>query len=89
MFAQNEVIVEKKSKNGIKEENIIPMIRNLSVQEIDDHTILLSVRICCQNPTLNPMQIPAAIEKYLPHLKADFAKCIRYEIYNTEEKVFR
>ena len=89
LFAGEEILVEKKSKNGIREENIIPMIRNLSVSEEDANTLVLQARVCCQNPTLNPMQLSAAIEKYLPDLKADFVKCCRLEIYDTNEKVFR
>ena len=89
LFAREEVLVEKKSKNGLKEENIIPMIRRLSVIAEDANTLALNARICCQNPTLNPMQLTAAIEKYLPDLKADFIKCRRVEIYDTNEEVFR
>ena len=89
LFAQTEVIVEKKSKNGIKEENIIPMIRKLTVSSAGDHTLEISARICCQNPTLNPMQLSAAIEKYLPEYKADFVKCSRVEVYDTNENLFR
>ena len=89
LFDQPEVMVEKRSKNGIKEENIIPMIRSLAVSQTDGNTVQLSARVCCQNPTLNPNQMVAAIEKYLPELAPDFSCCRRVEIYNTEENIFR
>lgn len=89
LFAQPEVTVEKKSKNGIREENIIPMIRSLSVSAPETGVLQLSARVCCQNPTLNPAQLTAAICKYLPHLAPDFSRCRRVEIYDTEEKLFR
>ena len=89
LFSHPEVTVEKKSKNGIKEENIIPMIRSLTVSPVDAHTLEIAARVCCQNPTLNPMQLSAAIEKYLPECKADFVKCRRVEIYDTNENLFR
>lgn len=89
LFVQPEVLVEKKSKNGVKEENIIPMIRALGVSQPDTNTVELSARVCCQNPTLNPNQLVAAIEKYLPDLAPDFSSCRRVEIYDTEEKLFR
>ena len=89
LFSRTEVIVEKKSKNGIKEENIIPMIRRLTVSCEDSQTLALSARVCCQNPTLNPMQLVAAVEKYLPEYKADFIKCRRVEVYDTNENLFR
>ena len=89
LFAQENVTVEKKSKNGTREENIIPMIRALSVSLPDGNTVQLSARVCCQNPTLNPNQLVAAITKYLPDLTPDFSVCRRVEVYNTEEKLFR
>ena len=89
LFSQPEVLVEKRSKNGVKDENIIPMIRSLTVSETDGNTLELTARVCCQNPTLNPNQLTAAIEKFLPELAPDFSSCRRVEIYDTEEKIFR
>ena len=89
LFSRQEVLVEKKSKNGTKEENIIPMIRSLEVTPLDDHMLQLSARVCCQNPTLNPAQLTAAICRYLPEYTPDFSRCSRVEIYNTEDKIFR
>ena len=89
LFRREEVLVEKKSKNGMKEENIIPMIRSLAVSQTEENTLLLSARICCQNPTLNPAQLTAAISKYLPELTPDFSRCRRVELYDSENKIFR
>ena len=89
LFTQKEVIVEKKSKNGITEQNIIPMIRRLSVEEVNENELVLHALVCCQNPTLNPMQLSAAVNKYLPELTPDFVRVCRVEIYDTNETVFR
>ena len=89
LFSREGVIVEKRTKNGPKDENIIPLIKTLEMTRMDDHILEISARICCQNPALNPMQISAAIEKYLPALKPDFVKCRRIEVYDTNETVFR
>lgn len=89
LFSQSEIIVEKKSKNGVTEQNIAPMVRRLSVEDDGLNILTLHALVCCQNPTLNPMLLGAAIEKYLPHLKADFVKCRRAEIFNTDESIFR
>jgi len=89
-FAQEEILVEKKSKSaGIIEQNIIPMIKTLDVKQPDGNTIELHARVCCQNPTLNPMQLHAAVVRHLPELAPDFAKCSRIEIYDNEGKIFR
>ena len=89
LFDQSEVIVEKKGKNGPTEQNIIPMIRKMAVASLSEKELELRSRICCQNPTLNPMLLSAAIEKYLPDLAPDFARCRRLEIYDTKETIFR
>ncbi|MBQ8834614.1 MAG: DUF2344 domain-containing protein [Oscillospiraceae bacterium] len=89
LFNRAEVTVEKKSKNGVKEENIIPMLRRLAVIPADGSTLELRALVCCQNPTLNPMQLNAAIFKYLPNLAPDFARCRRVEVFDTNETIFR
>ena len=90
LFRQDSLFVEKKTKsNGIQDQNIIPMIRRLEVAGIDGQTLELRALVCCQNPTLNPMQLVAAIERYAPAMKPDFAKCRRVEVYDTEENIFR
>ena len=89
LFAQESVIVPKKTKNGIQDQNIIPMIRRLSVVSVDPNTIELDALVCCQNPTLNPAQLALAVEMHLPEYKADFTKSRRVEIYDQNENVFR
>lgn len=90
LFSRESLLVEKKSKsNGIQDQDILPMIRSLEVQTTDTQTLTICARVCCQNPTLNPMQLVAAIERHAPHLKPDFAKCRRVEVYDHEETIFR
>lgn len=89
MFALPELIVEKKSKNGITEQNIVPMIQNLQIENVSSQELCMHGLICCQNPTLNPAQLAAAVEKYLPDFAPDFVRICRKEIYNTEKELFR
>ncbi len=89
LFSREEVIVPKKTKNGIQDQNIIPMIRTIEITSKDENTLQITALICCQNPALNPMQLVHAIENYLPDLKPSFAKCSRLEVYDDLEKVFR
>jgi radical SAM-linked protein len=89
-FKQDEILVEKKTKtNGIQDQNIVPMIKSLEVEQTDANTIVLKARVCCQNPTLNPMQLHGAILRHLPELTPSFAKCERIELYDTEGNIFR
>lgn len=89
LFSRPEVLVEKKSKNGISEQNIVSMIRQLHVTEETQKQLKINARVCCQNPSLNPMQIHAAILRYLPDLTPSFAECRRMEIFDTNENIFR
>ena len=89
LFSRESLVVSKKGKGGkISDQDLIPMIRELSIRA-GEKEVELELLGCCQNPTLNPMQLPAAIEKYLPEIKPDFVTCRRVEIYDTEENIFR
>ena len=88
LLSQNSLTVEKKGKNGIAQQDIIPMLRSFEVAA-ENREVTIQLLACCQNPTLNPMQVVAAIEKYLPELKPDHALCRRVEIYDINENVFR
>lgn len=88
LLSQNSLTVEKKGKNGIVQQDIVPMLRSFEVAA-ENREVTIQLLACCQNPTLNPMQVVAAIEKYLPELKPDHALCRRVEIYDINENVFR
>ena len=89
LFSRSELIVEKKGKNGMTQQNVIPMVRKLDVNRISDREVEMIALHCCQNPALNPMQLSAAIVKYLPGLTPDYVRCIRQEIFNAYETIFR
>lgn len=89
LFAKSEVLVPKKTKSGMQDQNIITMIRKLHIDKAGESTLMINCLICCQNPTLNPAQIPLAIATFLPELKPDHIICHRIEIYDSSETVFR
>ena len=89
LFNREALLVEKKTKSGIQDLDIIPMIRKLEINRLDADHVALNALICCQNPTLNPMQLTAAIDRYCPEFVPDFSRCKRLEIYDSDENVFR
>ena len=89
LFARETLVLEKKNRNGVTQQDIIPMIRNLEISRISEGELRLDVLHCCQNPSLNPMQLGAAIEKYLPELTPDYIRVCREEIYTEDKTVFR
>lgn len=89
LFSRPELVVEKKGKNGVTQQDIIPMLRSLSVSKSDDREVELAVLHSCQNPSLNPMQISVAIAKFLPKLAPDYVRCFREELFDMNEMIFR
>lgn len=89
LFSRESLIVPKKGKNGIQDQDIIPMIRELAVTEAGERMLMIKAIVCCQNPSLNPAQLASAIELYLPEMKPDFVRCKRLEIFDVNNNVFR
>lgn len=89
LFSRESLVVSKKGKNGLVDQDIIPMIYGLNLEEAGAGQLLLNACICCQNPTLNPNQLLEAIKAYLPELAPDFCHVAREEIYDSQKNIFR
>lgn len=89
LFTTDSVVVPKKTKNGIQDQNIVSMIKSIKIETISNNELCIDAVICCQNPTLNPTQIITAITMYLPELQPDFSRCRRIEILDSSGNVFR
>lgn len=89
LFARNDLTVEKKSKRGIQQQEISSMVRRVEITQTSPQELSLRALVHCQNPALNPMQLAVAVETYLPHLRPDFVRCCRLEVYNEAEEIFR
>ncbi len=89
LFSRDALVVTKSSKKGTTEQDIIPMVRKLTVAQESGTQIVLDAVICCQNPTLNPTLLVTAVAGYLPEFKPDASTCRRLEIFDNNETVFR
>lgn len=89
LFSKDSLIVPKKGKKGVLDQDIIPMIQSLHVDRAGEQELVLECVVCCQNPTLNPMQLVLAINMNLPGCKPDFAKCKRLEVFDKDMSIFR
>lgn len=89
LFAQESLIVAKKTKNGLQQQDIRPMIRKIAAKQNSACVLELHALICAQNPTLNPAQLPAAINIYKPEYAPNHSSCKRIEIYDSQGEVFR
>lgn len=88
LFGRDQLLVEKKGKNGVTEQDILPMIRSLLVEASGD-AIRFQAVVCCQDPSLNPMQLVAAVERYLPELSPVYKKVSRMELFDKNGQPFR
>jgi radical SAM-linked protein len=89
LFSGASLIVSKKTKSGVQDQDILQMIQTLTVESSDDKIIEITAVHCCQNPTLNPTQIVAAISKYAPDLMPDACEYRRMEVYDGGNNIFR
>lgn len=89
LFAQEHLILEKHSKKGTTEVDILPMLRQLELRRLDENNLELDALVCAQNPSLNPQLLAAAVEHYTPQWKSDGESCRRVEIFDGQGNVFR
>ena len=89
LFSRQELIMEKHSRKGRTETNILPMLRDFVMTRPDDNTLKWNIFVCAQNPSLNPQLLVSALEIYAPQWKPDGVFSRRVEIYDEEERVFR
>ena len=89
LFQRDSLTVEKKGKNGPTQQDLIPMIRSLEITAPDGNTVCLEAVVCCQNPSLNPMLLAAAVETYLPEYRPNHSRSERLDIYDAKEMNFR
>ena len=87
-FANDEIVIMKKTKRGVGETDIKPAISSVDFMVSDDG-VKVSALISAQEPTLNPELLVDALRQKEPRLCPDFAKFTRIETYDAAGKVFR
>ncbi len=82
------ILVPKKTKKGVVDTDIAPMLRSMSVEAAGEG-LCLDMVLAAQNPGLNPELVVTAIEKLWPEAKPDFARFCRMEVYDANGQVFQ
>ena len=88
LLSAKELLVEKRTKRGMEETDIRPMLKRCEIVA-GARELRLNCVVCAQNPALNPMLLVSAIERYAPEAAPDFAKCRRVEVLDADGNVFR
>ena len=87
-FAQESLVITKKTKRGMGESDIRPAIRSIVFSAAED-AVTLSALLSAQEPTLNPDLLAESLRQLRPGLAPDFAKFIRIETYDKDMNLFR
>lgn len=78
----------KKAKRGYTELDIIPMVKEWTLEEAADR-LVFHARIAAQNPGLNPSLILDTFAGAHPELAPDFSRFHRREVYGELGEIFR
>ncbi len=87
-YAQDSIIITKKTKRGMGETDIRPAIRSIAFTAAEEG-VSVSAVISAQEPTLNPELLKDALLQLRPEIAPDFAKFTRIETFDSEMRVFR
>ena len=88
LLGGTSLIVEKRTKRGMEPTDLRPLLKAVALTQSGDALELLCT-VCAQNPSLNPMLLATAVERYLPQYRPDGVSCRRLEVLDAEGKVFR
>ena len=89
LFARDEILFEKKTKSGsVVTQNLMEMLKDVSVSQTDENTLCMTCLISAQNPALNPARITDAMERELPALAPDFSVIHRLEALTEQGERF-
>ena len=86
-FAQEQLVITRKTKRGEGESDIRPAIKAFSA-EMQEGAVLLDAVISAQEPTLNPEHLVSALRQLSPALTPDFAHFMRTAVYDADMREF-
>lgn len=87
-FAQDSIVIEKKTKSGIGPMDIAPAIHSICF-DCSERLIFLEATLSAQEPTMNPENLVSALKQLKANLAPDFASFTRKEIYDADMTVFK
>lgn len=87
-FAQDEIIVPKKTKRGMGEFDVKSAIKEIAFNA-DGNNVKVNAVISAQEPTLNPELLTEALRLKAEEIAPDFAKYTRTKTYDCNMTVYR
>lgn len=87
-YAQEQIVITRKTKRGMGEMDIKPAIRDLVITPEAD-AVRIEAVISAQEPTLNPEHLVTALRQLDAPIAPDFAAFRREAVYHEDGGVFR
>ena len=87
-FSKSEIIIQKKTKRGMADTDIVPCIKEISFADKDEFVEMQAV-LAAQNPSLNPEHLITALKTHAPELAPSSNSFYRLEIFDEEMNIFR
>lgn len=89
LFNRQELTVNKKTKKGYSDINILEMIDKIEISVYNKNELKLECVIAAQNPSLNPLLITTAVQHYAPELAPDQTSYMRKAVFDNNKDIFR
>lgn len=89
LFNRQELTVNKKTKKGYSDINILEMIDKIEISVYNKNELKLECVIAAQNPSLNPLLITTAVQCYAPELAPDQTSYMRKAVFDNNKDIFR
>lgn len=87
-YAQDAIVITKKTKRGMGETDIRPGIREIGF-EASEKAVLVKAVLSAQEPTINPELLAEALRQRKPGIAPDFAKFTRVKTFDADMRVYR
>ena len=84
-YAQESIVIERKTKKGMGQADIKPLIKNIKFTSVDDNTLSIEAVIAAGEKVLNPELIVSALGQLAEEIKPDFAKFKRLGLFKETE----
>ena len=87
VYAAESIVISKKTKRGVSEVDIAPLIRDIKLQ--GDGEIIISGKISAQNPSLSTENLISALSVGNAGLAPDYSTFERTELFDSDMNIFR
>lgn len=88
LFTRDSIVIQKKTKRGMADTDIVPCINKLNFQDCGN-TVKLKAVLAAQNPSLNPEHIINAVRTYISELSPVSTAFYRVEVFDKDMNIFR